>query len=83
VPRLPDHPEDARGPRVFAYMTDDESRWLSPTERDDIALALRAAFAQASGVEGAGWATLAAADAESPRPLPTCSMPTSSSRTRL
>ena len=43
----PDHPEDARGPRVFAYMNDDESRWLSPTERDDIALALRAAFAQA------------------------------------
>lgn len=47
VPRLPDHPEDARGPGVFAYMTDDESRWLPPTERDDIALVLRAAFAQA------------------------------------
>jgi diadenosine tetraphosphate (Ap4A) HIT family hydrolase len=46
VPRLPDHPEDARGPRVFAYLTDDKSQWLSPTERDDIALALRAAFAQ-------------------------------------
>ena len=47
VPRLPDHPEDARGPRVFAYMTDDETQWLPPTERDDIALALRAAFAKA------------------------------------
>lgn len=46
VPRLPDHPEDALGPGVFAFMTDEESQWLPPSERDDIALALRAAFAQ-------------------------------------
>ncbi len=46
VPRLPDHPEDARGPDVFAYMTDDKAQWLSPPERDHIALALRTAFAQ-------------------------------------
>jgi diadenosine tetraphosphate (Ap4A) HIT family hydrolase len=45
VPRLPDHPEDARGPRVFAYMTDDQDRWLPETERDTIALAVREAFA--------------------------------------
>lgn len=45
VPRLPDHPEDARGPRVFAYMTDDEAQWLPTTERDAIALSVRAALA--------------------------------------
>jgi diadenosine tetraphosphate (Ap4A) HIT family hydrolase len=44
VPRLPDHPEDARGPKVFAYLTDDQARWLPATERDSIALALRAAL---------------------------------------
>jgi diadenosine tetraphosphate (Ap4A) HIT family hydrolase len=44
VPRLPDHPEDARGPKVFAYLTDDQARWLPTTERDSIALALRAAL---------------------------------------
>jgi diadenosine tetraphosphate (Ap4A) HIT family hydrolase len=44
VPRLPDHPEDARGPKVFAYLTDDQARWLPTTERDGIALALRAAL---------------------------------------
>jgi diadenosine tetraphosphate (Ap4A) HIT family hydrolase len=45
VPRLPDHPEDARGPRVFAYMTDDQSQWLPTTERDTIALSVGAALA--------------------------------------
>ena len=45
VPRLPDHPEDARGPRVFAYMTDDQAQWLPTTERDTIALSVRAALA--------------------------------------
>lgn len=44
VPRLPDHPEDARGPRVFAYLSDDQARWLPPSERDTIALSLRAAL---------------------------------------
>ena len=45
VPRLPDHPDDARGPGVFAYMTDDQAQWLPATERDTIALAVRAALA--------------------------------------
>jgi diadenosine tetraphosphate (Ap4A) HIT family hydrolase len=45
VPRLPDHPVDARGPRVFAYLTDDQARRLPATERDTIALSLRAALA--------------------------------------
>jgi diadenosine tetraphosphate (Ap4A) HIT family hydrolase len=44
VPRLPDHPEDARGPKVFAYLTDDEAQWMPTTERDGIALAIRAAL---------------------------------------
>jgi hypothetical protein len=44
VPRPPDHPEDARGPKVFAYLTDDEAQWMPTTERDSIALAIRAAL---------------------------------------
>ncbi len=42
VPRLPDQPEEARGPRVFSYLTDDEGAWLTPTERDCVATSLRA-----------------------------------------
>jgi diadenosine tetraphosphate (Ap4A) HIT family hydrolase len=42
VPRLPDHPTDALGPRVFAYLTEDQSQWLPTTERDRIALSVRA-----------------------------------------
>src|SRR6478672_9492335 len=30
VPRSPDHPADTRGPRVFAYLTQDEASWLPP-----------------------------------------------------
>jgi diadenosine tetraphosphate (Ap4A) HIT family hydrolase len=45
VPRLPDHPEAALGPRVFAYITDDRARWLPEEERDTIALSVRAALA--------------------------------------
>ncbi len=44
VPRLPDHPEDVRGPRVFAYMTDDQTQWLPVMECDTIALSIRAAL---------------------------------------
>jgi diadenosine tetraphosphate (Ap4A) HIT family hydrolase len=44
VPRMPDHPADARGPRVFAFMADDEARWLPEAERDAIALSVRAAL---------------------------------------
>ncbi len=44
VPRLPDLPENARGPRVFVYLTDDQARWLPETERDTIALSVRASL---------------------------------------
>ena len=44
VPRIPNHPEHALGPKVFAYLSDDESRWLPTAERDRLALALRAAL---------------------------------------
>ena len=44
VPRMPNQPEDARGPKVFTYLVDDQARWLPTTERDDIALAVRAAL---------------------------------------
>jgi diadenosine tetraphosphate (Ap4A) HIT family hydrolase len=45
VPRLPEHPADVRGPRVFAYLADDEAEWLPATERDSLALSVRAALA--------------------------------------
>lgn len=44
VPRHTDQPEHARGPGVFTYLTDDQARWLPATERDAIALSLRAAL---------------------------------------
>ena len=44
VPRLPDQPEDMRGPRVFAYLSEDQAGWLPETERDRIAMAVRAAL---------------------------------------
>jgi hypothetical protein len=44
VPRLLEHPEDMLGPRVFAFLSDDQARWLPTTERDDIAVSLRAAL---------------------------------------
>jgi diadenosine tetraphosphate (Ap4A) HIT family hydrolase len=45
VPRMADQPRDALGPRVFRYLTDDESQWLPEAERDALALAVRAALA--------------------------------------
>jgi diadenosine tetraphosphate (Ap4A) HIT family hydrolase len=45
VPRLADHPVDARGPRVFVYLSEDEAQWLPAAERDAIALSVRAALA--------------------------------------
>jgi diadenosine tetraphosphate (Ap4A) HIT family hydrolase len=44
VPRMADQPEDARGPRTFVYLTDDRTRWLSPNDRDAIALSIRSAL---------------------------------------
>ncbi|MHB8794842.1 MAG: HIT family protein [Candidatus Nanopelagicales bacterium] len=46
VPRMPDFAQEVLGPRVFAYMTDDEDRWLPEPERDALALLLRAAMAR-------------------------------------
>lgn len=45
VPRHADHPAHAKGPKVFHYLVDDESQWLPEAERDELALALRAALA--------------------------------------
>ena len=42
VPRLSDHPEDARGPRVFSYLSDDQTTGLPVAERDAVALSVRA-----------------------------------------
>lgn len=42
VPRMPDQPSQARGPQVFAYLSDDRSRWLSEDHRDEISIAVRA-----------------------------------------
>ena len=44
VPRMPDHPADAIGPRVFAFLGADAGEAIPAAERDDIALALRAAY---------------------------------------
>lgn len=42
VPRGPEHPVEARGPKVFAYLADDPAEALSEDRRDSLALALRA-----------------------------------------
>ena len=42
------NPEDARGPHVFAYLTDDQAQWLPATERDPIALSVHAALGRVS-----------------------------------
>jgi diadenosine tetraphosphate (Ap4A) HIT family hydrolase len=47
VPRMPELPIEARGPRVFAYMSEDEADWIPEGDRDAMALRLRAAFARA------------------------------------
>ena len=44
VPRGADHPVEARGPRVFAFMGGDEADWVSEVERDRISTALRQAL---------------------------------------
>jgi diadenosine tetraphosphate (Ap4A) HIT family hydrolase len=46
VPRLAGHPAAALGPAVFSLMAADESRWLPAAQRDDVAVALRAAYAE-------------------------------------
>jgi diadenosine tetraphosphate (Ap4A) HIT family hydrolase len=46
VPRLAEHPAAALGPGVFSLMAADESRWLPAAQRDEVAVALRAAYAE-------------------------------------
>lgn len=45
VPRLADHPQEARGPRVFTYLAEDQARWIPAAEQDAVALRIRAAVA--------------------------------------
>jgi diadenosine tetraphosphate (Ap4A) HIT family hydrolase len=42
VPRGAEHPVEASGPRVFGYLTEDPTAALPDTERDAVALAVRA-----------------------------------------
>jgi len=44
VPRMPDQPDDRRGPRVFGYVVDDETQWIPEGERDRIAREIRSAL---------------------------------------
>jgi diadenosine tetraphosphate (Ap4A) HIT family hydrolase len=44
VPRMPDHPADARGPKAFVYLTDDQTLWLPPERLESIALSIRSAL---------------------------------------
>jgi diadenosine tetraphosphate (Ap4A) HIT family hydrolase len=44
VPRMPDQPESARGPRVFTYLGAGASERISEGARDEIAVAVRAAL---------------------------------------
>ncbi len=45
VPRMPDQPDTARGPKCFVHLTDDRSQWLPDDRLDAIALAVRDALA--------------------------------------
>lgn len=49
VPRVPDLPDDRRGPRVFEYLSTDESAWLPEPERDRLARAVSAVLLRAGG----------------------------------
>jgi diadenosine tetraphosphate (Ap4A) HIT family hydrolase len=40
VPRMPDQPEDRRGPAVFGYLSDRASEWVPTEEMDRIARAV-------------------------------------------
>lgn len=44
VPRVPDLPDDRRGPRVFDYLSKEESKWLPEPERDRLAVAVASAL---------------------------------------
>ena len=40
APRMPDQPEDRRGPRVFGYLGGEKSTWVPTEEMDRIAVQL-------------------------------------------
>ena len=44
VPRMPDQPDDLRGPRIFGHLTEDKAQWLPDDTLDEVALAVRAAY---------------------------------------
>ena len=44
VPRMPDLESDVLGPRVFAYLSDDQDEWIAEGERDAIGMRLRLAM---------------------------------------
>ena len=46
VPRMPDFEPAVLGPRVFAYLSDDQDAWLPEGERDAMAMRLRLAMAR-------------------------------------
>ncbi len=48
VPRVPDLPDDRRGPQIFEYLSTDESAWLPEPERDRLARAVSAALRSSS-----------------------------------
>ncbi len=45
VPRMPDLPDDRRGPAVFGYLSRDDSEWLPEPKRDRLAARLANALA--------------------------------------
>ncbi|MFF0152589.1 HIT family protein [Micromonospora sp. NPDC005203] len=47
VPRMPDLPDDHRGPKVFGYLTQPPGRGIDEQQRDDLAAALQARLNQA------------------------------------
>ncbi|MET8120883.1 HIT family protein [Micromonospora sp. NPDC005189] len=49
VPRMPDLPEDRRGPRVFAYLGTPQEQRVDEQQQDELAAALRAQLDHVGG----------------------------------
>lgn len=49
VPRMPDLPEDRRGPRVFAYLGAPQDQRVDERQQDELAAALRAQLDHVGG----------------------------------
>ncbi len=47
VPRMPDLAPEVTGPRVFAFLGEDETVWVSDADQDAVSLRLRSALAVA------------------------------------